>query len=211
MTKFEFFVYKLLGDAAHSDGDGVSCWDCPACGRGGKKFHTMPPKQGYKDRVKCYRCGLCEDIHGLMRLVREEANFPREQADLNQWKKEYERLHGGDRDEGRDTHPSFPPRGCGVPAGEATPDEVVKFLLAVGDLEWLLSEGMEPMELIRLLVAHMVFRHSDDHMAHCADEQCNSTCCRLARGWHPETIRRVNEGVRAVKERTAARKRRGTR
>ena len=67
MTTFlEYVATELFGPPDRTNGNGESFWPCPECEH--HSFHTMPHRPEYKDRVKCWSCGLLEDVAGLVKV-----------------------------------------------------------------------------------------------------------------------------------------------
>jgi hypothetical protein len=94
---FEFACEKILGEPQRAK-SGDLHWACPKCDLP-TEFHTLPPKEGKKDRCYCNACRYNPDLYDLMRhfhIVRSHAG---ELAIEKKWEFEYKVRFSG-RDSG---------------------------------------------------------------------------------------------------------------
>ena len=68
--------------------NGLPTYVCPACGNGSGKDGdgiVLDPTCKRGKRWKCFRCGINEDVIGLWRLQKQEADFRRALRDLKSY------------------------------------------------------------------------------------------------------------------------------
>jgi hypothetical protein len=83
MTLLEFLIEWYIGPPIRTRGDGQSFWDCPVCGQT-EKFHTLPDRQPYKHRARCWSCEFRGDVFDVLRFFHPEENFPQHRERLAQ-------------------------------------------------------------------------------------------------------------------------------
>lgn len=210
-TFLEYLCAKLLGQPAYSKGGGESYWPCPACSS--DRFHTMPDIEGKRHRAKCFSCGWMGDAHDLLRQVRPRWNYGDRKAWIWQLRNEYNAQprpaptpQDADAQEHADAATFLPrgharssparpydeaendPRNIALAWANLTDEEraVMGLSVAIARRKGVSAEGL----------AHYAYHFhrwvhdtNADHMAGCADPDCDWYCCRLARGWTVEQIR----------------------
>ena len=72
---------------------GRSTWHCPFHDDRHPSFCTLPPREGYKDRYRCFSCGARGDAPDLMKHFYEGEDWPRRRLRLEQWQRQYEAGH----------------------------------------------------------------------------------------------------------------------
>src|SRR5262245_10387195 len=95
MTFLEFCCQRLLGLPAKAGAsEGESYWNCPFHDDSHPSFHTLPHKPEFKDRWRCFGCGMRGDEADLMKELISGEDWPRRRVRLLQWRQEYERETG---------------------------------------------------------------------------------------------------------------------
>lgn len=88
MTFLEFVCERLMGAPTYRSG-GRSVWPCPDCGDT-TAFSTLPPKEGFKDRVYCHRCQFRGDALDVLKHFGH--SWPQRLDTLGEWQREYDQL-----------------------------------------------------------------------------------------------------------------------
>jgi hypothetical protein len=92
MTFLQYVAERLIGEPArHSATYGESYWCCPFHNDTHPSFHTMPHKSEYKDRWRCFGCGMGGDEADLMAGLIPGEDWNRRRARLLEWRQDYER------------------------------------------------------------------------------------------------------------------------
>ena len=109
-TLLEYVCEQLMGPPV-SRSCGRAVWRCPRHEDNHPSFNTLPPKDGCKDRFRCWSCGFWGDVHDLLIEFRPElkGQYPERCRILAEmkadWKRQVSReaavqphLHRGDGD-----------------------------------------------------------------------------------------------------------------
>lgn len=86
-TLLEFVCEKLLGKPTLSKGDGESHWSCPACDH--PRWHTMPFKEGIKERFRCWVCDFRGDVYDLLLHLNPNIRWGERKAKADVYETEY--------------------------------------------------------------------------------------------------------------------------
>ena len=72
MSFLEYILSRYLGRPTSSRGGGVSYWPCPKCEH--PSFHTMPLKEGFKHRARCWssECDFRGDAADMLKVLRPD-------------------------------------------------------------------------------------------------------------------------------------------
>ena len=81
---------QLIGPPTQDRGDGESHWECPKCS--GDKFHTLPRKDGCKDRFKCWHCDFWGDEADMLKHFHPDDTYDDRLGRLNILRNEYDKL-----------------------------------------------------------------------------------------------------------------------
>jgi hypothetical protein len=91
VTFLQYVCWRLLGQPDHHGAAyGDSYWSCPFHKEDTPSFHTMPSKPGYKDRWRCFGCGMGGDEADLMAGLMPGEDWNRRRARLMEWRQDYE-------------------------------------------------------------------------------------------------------------------------
>lgn len=89
MTFLEYCCERLMGPPVRRSG-GCSIWHCPRHQDNHPSFNTFPPKDGCKDRFKCWSCDWRGDKHDLLIELRPELSYPERCRLLDEWRMTFE-------------------------------------------------------------------------------------------------------------------------
>lgn len=89
MTFLEYVCERLLGPPAKRVADRLF-WLCPFHNDSDPSFCTLPHKQEYKDRWRCFGCGKRGDEADLLKEYYPDEGWASRRARLRQWRQDYE-------------------------------------------------------------------------------------------------------------------------
>ncbi len=218
MTFLEYVCERLIGPPAWRSGTyGESYWNCPFHDDTNPSFHTMPHKPEYKDRWRCFGCGMRGDEADLMQGLMPPEPWPARKARLDQWRQEYERavlqvarqaepinkpakvfLSG---EAGRLADPNYDhPLEVGAAWSDLTEDERDTLIaaLAVMRQEKVAKAPVSFNALAEYCLDFVQWKEESakQHVSECTDpEHCDDAPCRKARGLPPLTIEQIQSGL----------------
>jgi hypothetical protein len=89
-TFLQWLATHLLGTPARQGAPGESYWRCPFHDDSRPSFHTYPTKPPYRDRWRCFGCGLKGGAADLLKELYPGEDWPRRRVRLEQWRREYD-------------------------------------------------------------------------------------------------------------------------
>lgn len=205
MTLLEYICESLMGPPTSTHGNGESHWPCPLCSH--PRFHTLPHKPQFKDRVKCWSCGFRGDLHDLLREFYPDENYRGRLVRIDQFRRDWrlKRKHqplitpgtsGRSPAEGDEFDPAVTRaiRKLGITSKLGQPGDPEPIRLAERALRLCVEANLDPLLLAERLDAEAEFREQEaEHLATCQDPSCTAACCRRARGWSEKAIKRAIE------------------
>jgi hypothetical protein len=122
-TLLEYVAERLMGPPHQRVQLGESYWPCPACAS--PKWHTMPHREGYKDRFLCWACNYRGDEDDLLKWFCPKEAYGQRLQRLDRLRDEYGGLttpNPGKEDPRRAAGPlaGLPSRGSGLEADPLT-------------------------------------------------------------------------------------------
>ncbi len=149
-TFLEYVAERLMGPPAFRSG-GRSTWPCPFHSPDDHpSFCTLPPKNGCKDRYRCFSCGVWGDEFDLVKNFFDRENFGERRKRLAQWREDFKR----DVPAGEASFQSPPGTGSGQSRQPAVPkDDPRNVESAFADMIELVNEPEPPCGLWLLVKA----------------------------------------------------------
>jgi hypothetical protein len=206
MTFLQYVAEQLIGEPARRSATyGESYWCCPFHNDTHPSFHTLPSKEGFKDRWVCFGCGMRGDEADLMAWLMPGEDWNRRRARLMEWRQDYERecaapeyfLPGTGRRANPQSDAHQEERGLKLA-------ENALFNLTAAEHETLIALKDKVGDEVSLdLLARACRRYREsfvrwdaEHRATCTDPNCEAPVCRMARATRNGTVSHQTTGNR---------------